>query len=86
MPVRGGNYYNFMLFMNQATKKDLSSSGDVDIVCVKGSRLYYQSIPSASVNLTVMFYRKPVDMALVTDTPDGIPSQFNLNYQASGRL
>lgn len=74
LPPRGGGYYSFMQFLNNAVKKDLSSSGAVSDVCVKGSKLYYQGIPGVSVNLTVMFYRKPVDMALNTDVPDGIPS------------
>jgi len=74
LPPRNGSYYSFMQFLNNASKKDLSSTGSVYDVCVKGSKLYYQAIPSVSENLTVMFYRKPVDMALNTDTPDGIPS------------
>lgn len=77
-PVRGGNYYSFMLFLKQATKKDLSASGPVSIVCVKGDKLYYQAIPSVSTNLSVMFYRKPVDMTLDSDTPDGIPEHLQL--------
>jgi len=72
----GGTYYSFKLFLSEIGEKDLSESGDVANVCIKGNSLYYQGIPSVSENVTVMFYRKPVDMVLGTDTPDGIPDQF----------
>ena len=75
-PPNGGDYYSFRLFLNRATKKDLSQSGAVSMVCVKGSNLYYQGIPTAAKTLTVHYYREPVVMALTTSTPDGIPSQF----------
>lgn len=74
LPSRSGGYYSFVQFLNSIEKKDLSSTGSVTDVCVKGNKLYYQGIPSSSVNLTVMFYRKPVTMSLPSDEPDGIPS------------
>ena len=78
-PPTGGNYYSWTLFMDRVIKKDLSSVGEVDLVCVKGSVLYYQSIPSVSVNLSVVFYRKPVAMAGGgTETPDGIPEHLQM--------
>jgi len=61
---RGGNYYDFMLFLNNSDKRDLTETGAVHTACVKGTMLYYQGIPSSSADLTVMFYRKPVDMAI----------------------
>jgi hypothetical protein len=72
----GGNYYSFNLFLNRLQKKDMSESGSIYICAVKGTNLYYQAIPSASENLTVYAYRKPVDMSGSSDTPDGIPDQF----------
>lgn len=72
-PCDGGNYYSFTLFLNHCTKQDLSEPGPVRIVCVKGSRLYYQGIPASPENITVMYYRKPVDMLNGSDKPDGIP-------------
>ena len=75
-PPKGGDYYNFKLFLRQADKKDLSRAGSVSMVCLKGSNLYYQGIPSASYDLTVHFYRAPEDMSEATDTVDGIPDQF----------
>jgi len=72
-PPNGGDYYSFRLFLNSLTKKDMSQVGTVTQVCVRGRKLYYQGIPSASENLTIYFYRKPVDMNLDEDTPDGIP-------------
>ena len=72
----GGDYYSFMLFLKAIREKDLTETGAITNVCVKGSSLYYQGIPSVSENVTVMFYRKPVAMAENTDTPDGVPDQF----------
>ena len=72
-PPRGGNYYSFMLFLKSISSLDLSEKGAVYRACVKGSKLYYQGIPSVSVNLAVLYYRKPVAMSLETDIPDGIP-------------
>ena len=72
-PSKGGDYYSFTLFLNSVENKGLTKSGSVTNVCVKGNKIYYQGIPSASEDITVMFYRKAVVMALATDTPDGIP-------------
>lgn len=86
IPARGGSYYDFTLFLNGITSKDLSEAGSVHRVCVKGRNLYYQGIPSASVDLTVNFYRKPVDMSSDSDTPDGLPEHLQVklikNYVA----
>ena len=70
---RGGDYYSFRLFLKQCPEKDLSESGSVYKVCVKGNRIYYQGIPSSAETLTLHFYRKPTDMSDTTDTPDGLP-------------
>jgi len=66
-------YYSFKLFLDTIGEKDLSESGSITHVAIKGSNLYYQGIPTASEDLTVHFYRKPVDMSEDDDTPDGIP-------------
>jgi len=78
-PPRGGDYYAFMLFLRSITNRDLSESGSVYRVCVKGLSLYYQGIPAVSTDLTVHFYRLPVDMAKNTSTPDGIPLHLQMN-------
>ena len=72
-PPNGGDYYSFALFLKYIPKKDLSETGSVYRVAVKGRKLYYQGIPSASTNLTLHYYRKPVDMVLDVATPDGPP-------------
>jgi len=72
-PPPGGDYYAFALFLKRITDKRLTESGSVYRVCVKGNKLYYQGIPTAAETLGLHFYRKPVDMALDGDTPDGIP-------------
>jgi len=79
-PPRGGDYYSFALFLRQISEKDLSQAGSVSNVCVKGTNLYYQGIPTAAYDLTVHFYRVPTDMDLVTNTTvDGIPDAFATN-------
>ena len=72
-PPQGGDYYSFALFLSRATKKDLSQAGSVSVVCVQGDRLYYQGIPSSPYDLTVMFYRAPVDLADDDDAIDAFP-------------
>jgi hypothetical protein len=80
----GGDYYSFRLFLNRILEKDLTESGSIYLVCVKGLRLYYQGIPTASETLTLHFYRKPVDMAANDDTPDGIPDHLQMRLVKHG--
>ena len=54
----------------------LDRSGSVNEVAEKGGNLYYQGIPTTSEEITVHFYRSPVDMVLPASTPDGIPNNF----------
>ena len=70
---RNGGYYSWGLFIQQISMKDLSETGDVSVVCVRGTKLYYQGIPSSSKTLTVHFYRAPVDLSDDDDEVDGIP-------------
>jgi len=72
-PPRGGNYYAFSRFLTQASNKALAETGSVYQVAVKGSKLYYQGIPSASTTLGIHYYKTPTDMALDGDVPDGLP-------------
>ena len=74
IPVDGGNYYSFMLFLNQCYKKDLTETGQVTRVCVKGRKIYYQGIPSTPVNLTVSYFKIPDTLVLENDEPEGIPA------------
>ncbi len=55
------------------TYPGLSRSGKITSVIDQGNLLYYQAIPSTPEVLTVQYYRKPTDMNLTTDEPDGIP-------------
>ena len=73
-PVNGGSYYSFGLFLNYSVKKDLSQTGTVQMVCVKGRRLYYQGIPSTETDLPIWYYRKPDVMIFSDDEPEGLPS------------
>ncbi|HDO36687.1 MAG TPA: hypothetical protein ENH07_10405 [Nitrospirae bacterium] len=72
-PPRGGGYYSFALLLRNARLKDLSQEGLVSVVCVKGLNLYYQGIPTAETDITINFYRKPVEMVDDTDEVDGLP-------------
>lgn len=77
-PPRGGDYYSFYLFLQQANHKALMETGSVYMVCVKGSKLYYQGIPSAATTLGVHYYKRPTPMVTATDEPDGIPPHLEL--------
>jgi hypothetical protein len=72
-PLRGGSYYAFSRFLSRASNKSLAETGSIYQVAVKGSKIYYQGIPTASTTLGIHYYRKPVDMVLDTDEPDGLP-------------
>jgi len=78
LPPGGGTYYDFILFLNACQEKDLTESGEIYRVAVKGSNLYYQGIPTASEDLTVHFYRLPVDLSTDVGVPDGIPEHLQL--------
>ena len=66
-------YYSFNLFLRSASDKKLAQAGAISSACVRGSKIYYQGIPSAAETLTLHFYRLPVDMTDNTDKVDGIP-------------
>src|SRR4030042_1121509 len=76
---KGGDYYSFEKFLKQAVYKDLTEAGEIYMVCVKGTNLYYQGIPSVSENILIHFYRLPVAMSTDSGVPDGLPSGFALN-------
>lgn len=76
-PPSGGSYYSFGMFMKYIAKKDLSEISSIYRVAIKGKKIYYQGIPASETTLTLQFYRKPVDMVLDADEPDGIPEAFS---------
>lgn len=57
----------------------LDKSGNITEIAVQGNTLYYQGIPTEAEEVTLHFYRKPVDMTADDDIPDGIPS--HLHYE-----
>jgi len=73
-PVDNCGYYDFRIWLNSMPHKDLSETGSVYRVAVKGKSLYYQGIPSTAENLTIHYYREPDTMTAGTDEPDGLPS------------
>ena len=64
----------------------LNKTGNISAAVEHGNKLYYQGIPVNSETLTLHFYRKPVNMVLDADTPDGIPEHLQIllltNYAA----
>jgi hypothetical protein len=76
---RGGDYYAFTRFMKQVNNLSLAETGEIYMVCVKGSKLYYQGIPSASTVIGLHFYRRPLTLALDGDIPEGIPDHLQLS-------
>ena len=51
----------------------LDYEGDVEMVALEGSTLYYQSIPSTATALLVLHYIYPDNLAGASDVPMGIP-------------
>lgn len=72
-PPNGGDYYAYGLFLKQINNLSLAEAGSIYNVCVKGTKIYYQGIPSVSTTIGLHYYRKPTAMALDGDVPDGIP-------------
>ena len=77
-PPSGGDYYSFMVFLNHCYKRDLTETGPVSKVCVRGKKLYYQGIPTAATDFTVMYYRASTAMVDTGDEPDGIPAHLQM--------
>ena len=59
------------------TYTNRTETGSLDVVAIKGSTLHYRKIPVDPEVLTIHYYRKPVDMAIDTDEPDGIPEHLH---------
>lgn len=68
-----GDYYSFALFLKQISNLNMTEAGSVYLVAVKGTKLYYQGIPTVAETLSVHYYKKPTAMVYDYDTPDGIP-------------
>lgn len=73
-PPRGGDYYAFALFLKQISNLGLAESGSIYRVAIKGTKIYYQGIPTASTTLGAHYYRVPATLALDGDVPEGIPT------------
>jgi len=74
----GGDYYAYNLFLKSITDLRLTESGSIYRVAVKGTKIFYQGIPTAATTLGIHFYRRPTNMVIDTDTPDGIPEHLQL--------
>jgi hypothetical protein len=62
----------------------LGKSGGVYECCITGRQLLYASSPAESVDISVIGYRKPVDMTRTRDTPDGIPEHLQYPLLVDG--
>lgn len=56
----------------------LDRVGSISEVVEFGDKLYYQGIPKNAEEVTLHFYRKPIDMVEDTDTPDGVPEHLQI--------
>ena len=70
----GGNYYSFAQFLKQTSNLNLTESGSVYRVAIKGSKIYYQGIPTVITVFGLHYYKKPTDMVADNDEPEGLPS------------
>jgi len=52
-------------------------AGSIESYCLLGRNLSYA--PAKTENLTVHYFRRPVDMAEAGDEPDGLPEEFHLS-------
>ena len=56
----------------------LDKTGSIYEVIEQGGSVYYQGIPAISEEISLHFYRLPVDMVTTDSTPDGIPSHLQI--------
>ena len=77
-PPRGGDYKSFTKFLHQINTMNMTESGEIYVVCVKGTKIYYQGLPTASTTLGLHYYRKPATMSLDGDVPEGLPDHLQL--------
>jgi hypothetical protein len=57
----------------------LDESGDVYRVCLEGSVLWYQGIPTVATSLVVLYYKTPTLLVNETDTPISLPTYLHRN-------
>jgi len=57
----------------------LNKAGRISEVIEHGRKLYYQGIPTSSEAVTLHYYRKPVNMVVDADHPDGIPEHLQIS-------
>jgi len=61
-----------------STNPLLDRTGSIYEVVEQGGNLYYQGIPGTSEEISIHFYRLPIDMVDSEDTPDGIPAHLQI--------
>jgi hypothetical protein len=75
---------SFAEFLRMYPTLDMSSS--VTAVAVRGTRLYYQGIPTTSDTLTLHYYSTPTELEDDDDEPDCLPTHLHeellVNYAA----
>lgn len=70
----GGDYYAFELFIKQASDLRLAESGSIYRAAVKGTKLYYQGIPTSEDTIYLHYFKTPTTLASDTDIPSCLPA------------
>lgn len=68
---------SFIAFLE--TDPSMQKEGNVNEVIEHGRKLYYVNIPKAAEDITLHYYRKPVDMVDDDDEPEGIPEHLQIS-------
>jgi len=61
------------------TNPALDKAGAISEVIEHGMKLYYLNVPTVSEEVTLHYYRYPVDMVADDDLPDGIPMHLQMS-------
>ncbi len=60
------------------TDPAMTRAGNINEVIEHGGKLYYLNVPTVAEEVTLHYYRKPVDMVDDNDEPDGIPEHLQI--------
>lgn len=55
----------------------MAEEGDVEVVALEGSTLWYQKIPAEVMTLTCLYYRNPAVLSSDTESPSDFPTHLH---------
>jgi hypothetical protein len=55
----------------------MAEEGDVEVVALEGSTLWYQKIPTEVMTLTCLYYRNPAILSSDTESPSDFPTHLH---------